>query len=474
MDDQPDGGRTRRVSPLAARLAIAFVGVALAAVAVLTVLTLLAARGGVSDLIERQHQQVAEQTAALIGDAYEQAGGWEGAELRPALAVASSEGGRTTILDADGAPIGIDTTDEMRHMRQRMRGTADAPTGGPSDGPTDAPLETSHPVEVPIEADGREVGTLEVRFPTGPQTSAAAQLGDALTRNVLTAAGVASLLALLTAGVVATRVTRPLTRLTTTVEAVAAGDRGTRSLTADAPGELGTLGAAVDRMADTLERQDELRRALIADVAHELRTPLAIALGECDALLDGVSEPDPERLASIREEIARLARLVGDLEALAAAESAGLHLDLEALDLGVLVEDLLTLHAPRLRDDGHHLDVEVEGAPVRGDALRLGQIVTNLLTNAAKFSPADGRITVRVTDGDPVTLEVIDDGPGIPDEELPHVFDRFWQGEAGRRTGGSGVGLAVVAELARAHDGRVHARNVPGRGAAFTLELPRR
>ncbi|MFP4636284.1 MAG: ATP-binding protein [Nitriliruptoraceae bacterium] len=466
------------MSPLAARLAIAFVGVALAAVAVLTVLTLLAARGGVSELVERQHQQAAERTAALLGDAHEQADGWEDAELRPALAVASSEGASTTILDADGAPIGIDTTDEMRHMRQRMHGPAGAPGGGPTDPPSeglaDPPLETSHPVEVPIEAEGREVGTLEVRFPTGPQASAAAQLGDALTRNVLTAAGVASLLALLTAGVVATRVTRPLTRLTSTVEAVAAGDRGTRSLTADAPGELGTPGAAVDRMADTLERQDELRRALIADVAHERRTPLAIALGECDALLDGVSEPDPERLASIREEIARLARLVGDLEALAAAESAGLHLDLEALDLGVLVEDLLTLHAPRLRDDGHHLDVEVEGAPVRGDALRLGQIVTNMLTNAAKFSPPDGRITVRVTDGDPVTLEVIDDGPGIPDEELPHVFDRFWQGEAGRRTGGSGVGLAVVAELARAHDGRVHARNVPGRGAAFTLELPRR
>jgi two-component system, OmpR family, sensor histidine kinase BaeS len=330
------------------------------------------------------------------------------------------------------------------------------------------------PLVEPILARGEQVGTLEVRFPAEGDVGAAEQLGAALTRNVLTAAGLAGLLALVAAWVVANRVTRPLSRLTGTVEAVAAGDLDARSQSTDAPGELGTLARAVDRMADTLERQDQLRRALVADVAHELRTPLAIALAECDALVDGLRDPDPDRLASIREEIVRLARLVEDLEALSAAESAGLHLEVEPLDLAEVIEDLMALHAPRLAADGLALEIDVEPAPVAGDALRLGQIATNLVTNAARFSSSGGSIDVTVRDGDPVTLTVTDDGPGIPDDELPHVFERFWQGRAATGTGGSGVGLAVVAELARAHDGSVHATNAPGRGARFVLALPRR
>ena len=447
------------MSPLTARLAIAFLGVALAAIAVLTVVTLLAARGGIAELTDRQQQVTAERAAALAGAAYEEADGWDDADLRSAVVVASAEGGDVAVLDRDGDVLEVGHVGEMRGMMERMHGRHERALGSPH-------------VE-PILAGGEPVGTLEVRFPAVGGLAAAEQLGDALTRNVLTAAGLAALLALVAAGIVASRLTRPLARLTGTVEAVAAGDLEVRSHATDAPGELGTLAQALDRMADTLERQDELRRALVADVAHELRTPLAIALAECDALVDGVRPADPERLASIREEIVRLARLVQDLEALAAAESAGLHLEEEPLDLGDLVEDLAALHAPRLTADGLHLEVDVQAAPVAGDPLRLGQVLTNLLTNATRFSPSGGRIDVQVRDGDPVTLTVTDDGPGIPEDELPHVFERFWQGRSAT-AGGSGVGLAVVAELARAHGGAVHATNAPERGARFILELPRR
>jgi two-component system, OmpR family, sensor histidine kinase BaeS len=314
---------------------------------------------------------------------------------------------------------------------------------------------------------------VQLRFPVDDAARAELQLRDALTRNVLIAAAAAALLALVAAWLVAGRLTRSLTRLTGTVEAVAAGDRSARSRAHDAPGELGTLAVAVDRKADTLERQEQLRRALVADVAHELRTPLAIALGECDAIFDGVVEPEPERLASVREEIVRLSRLVADLEALAAAESASLQLEPEPLDLGEVVEDVLALQGPRLRQRGLDLQVHGAPAPVVGDQLRLGQIVTNLVTNAGKFSPPGGRIEVEVaTVGERVACVVTDDGPGIPDDELPHVFERFWQGRAAAATGGSGIGLAVATELARAHGGDVEATNAPGRGARFTLWLP--
>ena len=461
----------RRVSPLTVRLAVAFLAVALGALAVLTVITLVTARGGFSELTDRQQQATVERVAALAAAAYEQAGGWERADLHPAVAVAAADGAGVTVRDPAGeqvpfAPMaGMGPMDEMDgrgamdEMMSRMHGPA--------------PEQAGPSVEQAVEVDGEVVGSVAVRFAVDESARAELQLRDALTRNVLVAAGLAGVVALAATGLVAGRLTRPLTRLTATVEAVAAGDRSVRSRAHDAPGELGALAGAVDRMADTLDRQEQVRRALVADVAHELRTPLAVALGECDAILDGVVEPDPVRLASVREEIVRLGRLVADLEALAAAESATLQMEPEPLDLGEVVDDVLALHGPRLREQGLELRVHREPAAVVGDALRLGQIVTNLISNAGKFSPAGGCIDVEVaTDGEMAVCTVTDDGPGIPADEQDHLFERFWQGRAAADTGGSGIGLAVAAELARAHDGHLEATNAPGRGARFILWLP--
>jgi two-component system, OmpR family, sensor histidine kinase BaeS len=443
------------------RLAVAFIAVALAAIAVLTVVTLAAARGGVAELVERQQQATLERVAALAGQAYERAAGWDGADLQSAVALAMADGASLAVLGLDGQPVDLGPMAEMPGMMRRMHGPATVALGPPA--------------EHDVVADGQPVGVVELRFPADGAGGAEVQLRGALTRNVLVAAAVAGLLALVAAGLVAARLTLPLTRLTGTVEAVAAGDRSIRSGGADAPGELGTLSRAVDRMADTLERQEQLRRGLVADVAHELRTPLAIALGECDALIDGVVEASPERLVSIREEIVRLTRLVEDLETLASAQSAGLQLMIEPVDLAELVADLLAVRAPRLADAAVKLDAALGPAPVSGDPLRLGQIFTNLLTNAVKFTPTGGRIgIVTQADGGFATLSVTDDGPGIDADELEHLFERFWQGRAAAGKGGSGIGLAVARELARAHGGLVEATNVDGRGARFTLRLPRR
>ena len=415
------------MSPLTVRLAVAFLAVALAALAVLTVTTLLTARSGFSELTDRQQRATVERVAALTAAAYEQAGGWERADLHPAVAVAAADGAGVLVHDAAGEQVPIAPMGGMGPMDDM----GDMGDMGPMDemmsrmhGPP--PGEAGPPFEQVVEVDGEVVGSVAVRFGVDQSARAELQLRDALTRNVLVAAGLAVVVALAATALVAGRLTRPLIRLTATVEAVAAGDRSARSQGHDAPGELGALAGAVDRMADTLDRQEQVRRALVADVAHELRTPLAVALGECDAILDGVVEPDPERLASVREEIVRLSRLVEDLEALAAAESATLQMEPEPLELGEVVDDVLALHGPRLREQGYELRVHREPAPVSGDPLRLGQIVTNLLTNAGKFSPPAGRIDVEVAmDGAMAVCTVTDDGPGIPADEQPHVFERF-------------------------------------------------
>jgi two-component system sensor histidine kinase BaeS len=312
-----------------------------------------------------------------------------------------------------------------------------------------------------------------LRFPL--RTPAAeGRVRRAVGRTVIWGGALAALLAAAIGVVVARRITRPLRRLTGAARSLAAGDRSARGGAASEPGELGELGRAFDSMAETIEREDRLRRAFAADVAHELRTPLAIVQGELEALVDGVERPTPERLGSLHEETLRLARIVEDVETLAAAEGARFRLERQRIDLAEVASDAVAhLHA---QADGAGLDLaaELESVSVEADRARLEQVARNLLGNALKFTPAGGSVIVSVTaaSGD-ACLIVEDTGPGITDDELPHLFERFWRGRSGRNTAGSGVGLAVAAELVRAHGGHIDAARRLGGGARFTVTLPR-
>jgi signal transduction histidine kinase len=226
-------------------------------------------------------------------------------------------------------------------------------------------------------------------------------------------------------------------------------------------------------MADTLDRQEQLRRALVADVAHELRTPIAVLQAGHEALLDGVAEPTPGQLASLRDEVLRLARMVGDLQTLAAAEAAALQLALRRCDLAEAAAAAADSLAGRFEAIGVTLERRLAPAEILADPDRLHQVITNLLTNALKFTPAGGRVTLRTgLDGRGAVLQVTDTGVGIPAEELPHIFDRFWRGREAARVSGSGIGLSVAAELARAHGGHLAASSQPGHGTQMTLTLP--
>jgi two-component system sensor histidine kinase BaeS len=253
-----------------------------------------------------------------------------------------------------------------------------------------------------------------------------------------------------------------------------AGDRAARAGMAAAPGELGELADAFDQMADSLRQEDDLRRTLVADVAHELRTPATILRAACEELVDGLADPTPARLSSLHDEVLRLGRVIEDLEALASAQAAGLHLERAPVDLADVATAAAALLQPRFDDAGLTLSTITTPASVSGDADRLHQITVNLLTNALKFTPRGGTVTLAVEPRDALaTLEVSDTGPGIPADELGRVFERFWRGTGAEHSSGSGIGLAIVAELAKAHGGRVTVDSAPGRGATFTMTLPR-
>lgn len=445
------------VSPLAIRLAVAFVVVALAAVTVFGVLTMLAARREASGLTNRQRRDDLAATAAAAATAYATAGSWQQADLFPAAAVAARGQATLTVVDAQGNVVAA-PTDQLAGMMAMMHGLAavDTPRG--------------EPVSAAVTVDGQAVGAVMLRFPTEAM-EAQRHVRDALARAALYGGVAAIGVALVVAVTVSARVSRPVTALTTAAGDLAAGRRDAHVATTGPP-ELRQLADAFNGMVDHIAREDQLRRNLVADVAHELRTPLTILQGSIEALVDGVDEPTPEALGSLHDEVTRLRRLVADLETLSAAEAAGFRLRTEPVDLAAVARNSADLLRPQADEHAVTLALTGGSAWVSGDPDRLHQITVNLLTNALRFTPAGGTIAIKTAAVDQAAvLEVTDTGPGIAPHDLPHVFDRFWRAP-GQGGTGSGIGLAVVKELAEAHHGTVTAQTSPDAGATFRLTLP--
>jgi len=447
---------------LTARLALAFVAVAIVSIAVLGGLALVSARHEVAGLVARQRDRDATEITAAVSAAYATSNGFADADLSAAFALAAGARADLVVLDNDGQPVATRppaADDMMAQMRSVM---AEGP------GPLGSPRTT------PVVVGGRQVGAARLRFPAAGLDAPERQVAGALSRNVVAGAVMAAVVALLVGLVVSRRLGRPVVALTDAARRLEAGERKVRTGMADAPGEVGELATAFDQMADALDRHDELRRNLVADVAHELRTPLTILRASSEELVDGLAVPSPDRLSSLHDEVLRLGAVVADLETLASAEAAGLRLDRRTVALDVVAADAIESLRPRLREAGLTLITDLGSVAVIGDPARLRQLVVNLLMNAVKYTPAGGTVTIGVTARvDLALLEVTDNGVGVPSDEVPHLFERFWRGSSGHGKAGSGIGLAIVAELAKAHGGEVEVETTPAQGSTFRVLLPR-
>jgi len=442
----PDAGT--RGDAIGLRLALAFAAVALAAIALLAGLTAAFAAADVSSLASRQRSELTRAIASAAGAAWDRNHSWSSASIAPVLDLAAGVGAHAQIRDRAGRTVAVS--------------------------PGFAARASSPQLTRPVVVHGQRMGVAVVRFTGSGLAAANHTLQTALLRAIAGAAGLAAVLALLTGLAVARRITRPVVKLIAVTRAMGRGDRTARVGQIPAPGELRELATAFDQMANTLDRQEHLRRALVADVAHELRTPIAVLQAGHEALLDGVAEPTPSQLASLRDEVLRLARMVGDLQTLAAAEAAALQLSLRPADLADIAATAADSLAGRFETIGVALERRLGPAEILADPGRLHQVITNLLTNALKFTPTGGLVSLRTwpDDGNAV-LQVTDTGVGIPADELPYIFDRFWRGRGAARVSGSGIGLSVAAELARAHGGHLTASSEPGHGTQMTLTLPR-
>ncbi|MEU5939681.1 ATP-binding protein [Micromonospora sp. NPDC047548] len=288
------------------------------------------------------------------------------------------------------------------------------------------------------------------------------------------AAGVAAV-AVIGTVLLSRRVLRPIDTLTAAAQRLGRGD-----LTGRVPvrgnDELAELARSFNRMADSLQRGEERQRRLVADVAHELRTPLANLRGYLEALSDGVITPDQDLFASLHEEAVLQQRIVDDLQDLALAEAGNLAYHRVTVDLAELLETSRTAHHARAESAGVSLRVAAEPVAVHADPDRLRQVVGNLVTNALRATAAGGsvRLVASRTDTQAI-VRVVDTGSGIAADALPHVFDRFWRADAarGRRTGGSGLGLAIARQIVTDHQGTITVASEVGAWTAFTITLPR-
>jgi len=443
---------------LALRLTIAFAAVGLGTAALTAVAVNLAFGARFGTYVSAQQQARRGELVTALSASYRDQGRWSPGALAGLDPLAAMADEQVSVLDAQGRLVWSSqsrASGAMGAMDQAMMGT---PVLGPA-------------VPVPVVVAGIRVGTALIRLPAaGPP--ALDQAFRASVERLLLLSGIgAGLVAVLVGIILARRVTAPVRALTTAARSLTAGQRSTR-LQDSAPDELGQMAAAFNAMADAVEAEDVLRCSFARDVAHELRTPLTVLQSQLEALQDGLVSPSPEALASLHEETLRLGRLVADLETLASADGAPFDLERQVVELAPLVEAAVAEFAGTMHDKDLSVNSSLSEMRVFGDPVRLRQVVANLLSNAVKFVPPGGHIRVTLAgDGTQASLDVVDDGPGIAPEDLPHVFERFFRGR-GARAGGSGIGLAVVAGLVKAHGGEVAVASEPGEGATFTVRLP--
>jgi two-component system OmpR family sensor kinase len=377
--------------------------------------------------------------------------------------------GVDAVLSAPGPMMGMHPT---HWLLVDENGIVVADTGSGTVGRTFAP--SAGDLAIPIRAGNQTVGQLVTQeaLPPGPEVSLLTAVNRALLLAAITAGAVGLAIAL----ILSQSLTSPIRQLTGAMQRFARGERSLQ-LPHPAGDEVGDLTRSFTGMMTEIERQEQLRKEMTADIAHELRTPLSVIQANLDALADGVYPLTRDNLAPIRESAELLDRLVEDLRTLELADAGQLTLEKSDVDLLRLMRRVAARFSPRA--ESHSQRIELAPAPelptVPADSQRIEQILGNLVDNAIRHTPGGGTIRMSAdAEGGNAVLTVEDSGPGIPADQLELIFERFHRLDPGRARsdGGSGLGLAIARKLAEAHGGSLIAQNRPEGGARFILKLP--
>ena len=445
---------TRRIhGRLGLQLGLAFMLVAIGAVIVSSVISAVMFYGNARHILASQ--ETSETRAAATGAAATYPGGINTSAVRtawsrglvPVIAVASRSGVSIQVKDAAGDVV------------RSSRGYISFPPG------------TTR--MAPVIVGRLRVGSVTLKFnDSGIAAIVHRYQGESWAAR-LGSLGFGALFALVVALFVTPLIATPVDRLIRTLRARDSGERDVRVGRIRSFRDMHELTTCFDELADHLDQQDQLRRDFVADISHELRTPIAVLRASTAAMLDNVAEPTTRQIASLNDEANRLGTIVDDLQRLASAEAAAVQLRFALCDLAAVAASAADSLVNIFDQADVRLERRLAKVDVRCDWQRMREVVTNLLTNAVKFTPPGGLVVLETaSSGGMAILRVSDSGIGIAPDELPHVAERFYRGGRASQVSGSGIGLAVVAELVRGHHGRLDIASEPGKGTQVTVEIP--
>ncbi len=465
---------------LARKFTIAFLTVAIIVVAVVAILVRTSNAGEFDQLvIERGRGEFNDAVVSY----YQEHGSWAGISIdalniRKQFVPAAGDNGGPQGGQNTGNPVFVG------QERPLLFGLADA--NGVIVIPLLSDFQVGQQVSAsvlakgtPVEVNGQMVGTIltAARRPgLSPEENAFLQRTDTA---LLLASGGAVLVALVMGFLLTRTLTQPLAALTAATERISAGELGSE-VTVTSKDEIGQLAVSFNRMSRALARSNHARRQMTADVAHELRTPLTVISGYIESMRDGDLAPTTERLDVIYGEIERLQHLVGDLRVLSQADAGELKLTRQPVEPQDLLRQAVAAFGHQAEQNGVKLELEA-AAPAPSllvDEARMGQVFTNLLSNALRHTPSGGRIRLGATYADGrVTFTVADTGEGIAPEDLPFIFDRLYRADKSRTEmhgEGTGLGLAIVRAIVEAHGGTIRAESQQGQGTTMFVTIPDR
>jgi len=450
--------------------------------AILSVLLLfMLTENAFNTYIKRNRMEQAREISIFLGNVYDQSG-WDGVKTwvdgesmirqrKRMIVIGRNPIDMVPFFRGDIKPI-ID----LNHSQVTVTDTAGNIIASSEKAGTETQISKSLWVSrVPMFSGQTQIGYLIFWTPVRPDESSLEAIFSRTIIRYSFLAVVFGLAIALAAGFLTSRqLTSPIKKLSDTVRLFTRGERNVRlAITGD--DELGRLTADFNEMADSIKKGEELRKNLTADVAHELRTPLSILRGTLESVQAGVLSPTPEIILSLQDEIIRMSRLVKDLSDLSRAEAGSLELNRQEISPDELKEKFSYFKTEaEFKGLDFIVDIPSDLPKISVDVVRITQVISNLLTNALRHTTS-GKIELAAeSSGDGVLFSVKDTGCGIKQEDLPHVFDRFYRAEKSRSrtTGGMGLGLAIARSLVETHGGKIWAESVEGNGAEFKFLIP--
>jgi len=449
------------------RLLIAFLSVILVTIGTVFLFISLRTSGEIGQFERRgEEAQFARLLHSLTRYHFEQ-GDWTGIQAK-VEEMGSLYGRRIVLTDENGVVV-ADSQGGLIGQPYQPPSSEEALLLPALPSPPHPFLPPSPPI---TEASGTVyIGPQSLTDPTSPQF-----LSRSITQFIIWGCLIGGGVALAMTLILSRRILSPIKALTEATRRLGQGDFSQRLELKD-KGEVGELARAFNSMAGDLERAEQLRRNMVADVAHELRTPLSNIRGYLEAVNDGMMKADAKAIQSLNEEANRLSRLVDELQELSLAEAGELKLQCQAEDISRLIDQSALAFQAQAAAKGVLLSTDLgeKLPPVNIDSQRMSQVLHNLLDNALAHTESGGYVTVSAMRKDDwIEVAVTDTGEGIPDEDLPNIFERFYRVDKSRAraTGGSGLGLTIAKRLVEAHGVNIEVRSEPGKGTRFTFTLP--